>query len=256
MLSKLLKYEFKSNAKQQLPLLIYLLIATVLAFITNFLLNATKPLDNTFSRIVETFCSGLIVFFFISIVAYPFVTGFLILQKYYKSMFTDEGYLTFTLPVSTDQLLLAKIISGFVWFAISLVALIIPAYIISLMLFNGRIIKFFQEASLSVTPISVLSDLIFGIVNILSNLLIYYTAITIGAVIAKKHKILTAIGILYLINIIKSIVSSILMLPHMLNGLDDFMLFDSLIEFIINIVFIVAAYFVTRYIIENKLNLD
>ena len=44
--------------------------------------------------------------------ALPVVTFVLIFIRFYKNFFTDEGYLTFTLPVSRRKLMLSKIISG------------------------------------------------------------------------------------------------------------------------------------------------
>lgn len=42
------------------------------------------------------------------------ITLIFILMRYYKNFFTDEGYLTFTLPVTPHELLWTKLISGMV----------------------------------------------------------------------------------------------------------------------------------------------
>ena len=45
----------------------------------------------------------------------------LIVVNFYKTLITDEGYLTFTLPVSPTKLLLSKVLNGIIWNTIMLV---------------------------------------------------------------------------------------------------------------------------------------
>ena len=50
----------------------------------------------------------------IGLSAFLVVTVILIYVRFYKNFFTDEGYLTFTLPVKRSQLLNSKLITTFI----------------------------------------------------------------------------------------------------------------------------------------------
>ncbi len=53
------------------------------------------------------------------------VTVFSIIVNFNKTLFRDQGYLTFTLPVSSGQLLFAKAFSSFCWLLLSYASLIV-----------------------------------------------------------------------------------------------------------------------------------
>ena len=57
---------------------------------------------------------GLILSF-IGIIAYIVITSILIIVRYYNNFFTDEAYLTFTLPVKRSTLFDAKILTAFIF---------------------------------------------------------------------------------------------------------------------------------------------
>ena len=44
-----------------------------------------------------------------------FTTAIIIAVRFYKNTYSDEGYLTHTLPVKRGTLLLAKVIAGTIW---------------------------------------------------------------------------------------------------------------------------------------------
>lgn len=267
MLGKLIKFDFKATAKQQIPLLIFLAASTVVLTFLILLTSFTAQMGSRATSIVEIISGSLFVIIAVTMVAYPFITIFLILQRYYKSMFTDEGYLTFTLPTSTDKILLAKITNGIIWSVISIVSLAISIGIIGFTAFNlssgfesllNFVLDFFQETFYLRSLFPVVKFLFFSFIGLASNLVIYFTAITIGAVLSKKHKILTAIGIYYLINISMSILGSIVALPAIFMSRAPNLIATQgfLIEFLIDIIFIIAGYYACRYTINNKLNLE
>ena len=53
------------------------------------------------------------------------LTLVLMVYRFYKNLMTDEGYLMFTLPVSVDALVWAKLIVSFIWFAVTAVAVLL-----------------------------------------------------------------------------------------------------------------------------------
>ena len=98
MLSKLMKYEFKATGRTLLPLYGALL---GFALINRILFRGS--LDETIN---ETFGTIGNIANFISVFAYGctmaavfVVTFFVIVQRFYKNILGDEGYLMNTLPV-------------------------------------------------------------------------------------------------------------------------------------------------------------
>ena len=106
MLKKLLKYDFKSVFK-------YWWIAALSSFVLAFagggsisILNSERELP----LIVQPFTIIGLVLVIISFVVFAILSIILVYTRFYKNFFTDEGYLTFTLPVKRTQLLNSKLL--------------------------------------------------------------------------------------------------------------------------------------------------
>lgn len=108
MLGKLLKHEFKATGRI-IPL-IYLGMA---AF---FLLGLFAKLAK-----IDFLRGTTSVFLVIGGVACIIVTYVVIISRYHKNLFGNEGYLTQTLPVSKASILASKAIAAFVWLILSMV---------------------------------------------------------------------------------------------------------------------------------------
>ena len=110
MLGKLLKHEFKATARTMLPMFGVVLVLSVLA-------------NLSFTRIADTDSGALDILFGLFIVAFflgLFTMGVMamvvMIQRFYKNVLGDEGYLTLTLPVNVHEILWSKLIVSFVWF--------------------------------------------------------------------------------------------------------------------------------------------
>jgi len=106
MLGKLLKYEFKATARTLLPLYAALLIISV---ISNLLLHSDFQIASVIS--ITVFGALLMAVFIVTLI--------LMIQRFYRNLLSDEGYLMFTLPVKTNRLIFSKMIVTFVWFLIA-----------------------------------------------------------------------------------------------------------------------------------------
>ncbi len=117
MLLKIFKYDFKTNARSQIPVLIALAAATAIACAYVFIIftGDTSTDVGTLSTIFGVL--GLISIVF-GIFAASLVSNFLLYLRFYKSMVTDEGYLTLTLPVNPRSLIAGKLLSALLWSAI------------------------------------------------------------------------------------------------------------------------------------------
>ncbi len=109
MLSKLFKYEIKDTVRS-----FSILFAVV------FLLAIVSTLAH-FSKI-SVFNATSSVLLIIASIALPVVTLVMIIIRYYKNMFGNEGYLMFTLPVKSQQLLISKAVTSVVWMVLAGIA--------------------------------------------------------------------------------------------------------------------------------------
>ena len=66
----------------------------------------------------------MLVAYVISIVASLAVTFILIILRFYKNLMSEEGYLMFTLPVKTSQLINSKLIVSIFWCLTSILVVI------------------------------------------------------------------------------------------------------------------------------------
>lgn len=84
-----------------------------------------SPLAGFFSKAVNKGMGGSLIRFFSFLFMFAFVVGMvaifvtaviIMVRRFYSNMLGDEGYLTFTLPVGVNSLILSKLIVSFVWF--------------------------------------------------------------------------------------------------------------------------------------------
>lgn len=142
----------------------------------------------------------------------PLVMGVL---RYYKNLFTAEGYLTFTLPVTPAQHLFVKLFSALVFqllaVCISLVSMVIATagevlseiglaaqYLLNQlnMVADGHVVLFVIEL------------IVLGVVVFLSQLLLYYGCISLGQ-LSRKNRTLAAVGVYFAHYVIVQILSTV-----------------------------------------------
>ena len=191
---------------------------------------------------------------------------FFLVYRFYKRCFTDEGYLTFTLPVTTHQILLSSFLNTIIGELIMLVAVCLSvaiAVLLFLAAFPENLIwadvsvglkeAFSQMWASLAEHLDVLASMtVTGIIGALSELIVLMLAVTIGALIAKKNKILAAVGVYYGIGIVQSFVFTFVNLSvwdkHTVLG---FFSVTSLTSLVIGI----GGYFLMHYLVDKKLNL-
>ncbi len=112
MLGKLIKHEFRATGRIMLPVLGAELLLSILA---GFSVRGLGRVESQ-GFLSVTYVSTLTVFF-LGLFALGVVAMVLMIQRFYRNLLRDEGYLSMTLPVSTDEQIWAKLIVSFVWFA-------------------------------------------------------------------------------------------------------------------------------------------
>ncbi len=108
MVGKLIKNEFKASIHSVAPIYIAT-IAVIAALSVSFLLE-----------IVWLAALSLIAFYLVAS-CLIFITIISVINQFTKSMFRDQGYLTFTLPVTSGQILFSKALCSFFWIGFSIV---------------------------------------------------------------------------------------------------------------------------------------
>ena len=116
MLGKLLKYELKATARYFVPLLATFGGITLLFKLFMIMIGfGNDPLRMTFSIFIVTIYVVAVIALFLMC----FIISF---YRFYKNFYTDEGYLSFTLPVSVNLQILSKLLISIFWVVISSVA--------------------------------------------------------------------------------------------------------------------------------------
>lgn len=229
MLGKLLKYDFKSVWRVWWIVAVSVFgVSFVGAFALRFMLSEVMntELSDVFALVGVASILILVLCVF-AIVASVLLTEILVYLRYYKHFFTDEGYLTFTLPVSRKDLLLSKTINAIIWMGMQVLLLAACAGIFMLIsppsMPGEPFINLFAFRAVGQWIATMAKELgagwliLYAIAGllILTAVLVFSTSlvhfcITVGAVVAKKAKLLAAIGIYYLVNMGFSFVSQFL----------------------------------------------
>ena len=116
MLIKLMKHEFRATGRVMGPLYLVLLVTAIGA---NLSTRGLMEADNEFLNML----GGLLVVAFVfAIMGVCLMSLVLMVQRFYKNLLGDEGYVMFTLPASVHQQMWSKLIVSAVWFAATFLA--------------------------------------------------------------------------------------------------------------------------------------
>ena len=226
----------------------------------------------------------------LAIIAACFLVFFIICAHFYRNLMTDEGYLTFTLPVKTSEIIWSKLITAMIWTLIS--AVIIG---LCVLMFLGLSVTGSNDGAAMMDSISDSIHQLFSFFGTKSALLSFefimlalagmaysilhiYLALVIGGVVSHKHKVLAGIGFYFVISIIVSIITSIAQyylgsnLIQGLNGVGAMWRVQNEMEaanqlvsaaqpyYWFNLIFMLAmdaaCFLLSKYFLEKKLNLE
>ena len=281
MFVKGMKYELRSVARIVLPMLIIFLCAAMLMSLS-FMLDGrilgfsekAEESDSLLSSLFYLAETALVGGTILLVVVINITVYILIVYRFYVSFFTDEGYLTFTLPLTIDCHLAIKIASMFFWMAASLITTLIGGIII----LGGLIIGYadfrtgisidFAEALKSFFTMFTQSDNYIGaqavlsIAAFLSSLvlqsMLIYLAIALGCMLFKKHRLVGSVISIYAINQVYSFIFTMSMLICSEIGMISEITYMVTMGFmtVLAVAGIVGAYIGMRYILQKKLNLE
>ena len=112
MLGKLFKYEFKNTGKVMLLVCVMLIVASILGIADVRFLVTSSSQPSVLMSIVS---ACLLIAYFISLVASCIICYIYLMYHFFKTMFSEQGYLTHTLPVKSLTTFHVKITTAAIW---------------------------------------------------------------------------------------------------------------------------------------------
>ncbi len=274
MLGKLLKHEWKSIWKIPTLLIVILLVVTAAVGVSfNF------PIWESDMEGLELLVVMLFMLFYALLVGASIGVMLYLAVHFYKSMYTDEGYLTHTLPVTPRQLLVSKILPATAWVYLSGFAVLLAVMVFTGMLMvevkptDTTLLEFInslrEEIKLAYMDLwhdgmssFLISLLVMAIVSGFSSVMMIVASITIGQMVSK-HKILGSIGAYFGINMVVNIISTFAMMPIMAeifsvneSNVFEFFSFACTTSTIVAVIITIVLYIISELILRKKLNLD
>lgn len=111
MLGKLIKHELRGSGRTMLP---FILVSLFLAVMAGLSMRAMEhQQDYSWFNILF----GIVIFLFVAgLMAVCIMSVVVVINRFRQNLLGDEGYLMFTLPVSVDEHIWAKLIVSAIWF--------------------------------------------------------------------------------------------------------------------------------------------
>ena len=194
-----------------------------------------------------------------------FVTIF---YNFYKSMYSNKGYLTMTLPLSSHELLLGKIFAGIIWIIISFVILFLGFGLIALM-FSIMENSVLEQLSFLLEALSQLVSTVYFYEGILAIIIFIISFITVGFTVltiiqtkfTRKHKAIWAIvayvALIVINNILRYAFVKIIAIFGLYNTIGNILQITGPIlpTALISLIQSTILYFVSIYVLDNMLEL-
>lgn len=277
MLKKLFKQEWKSFSL--VPTVTMIILAVVTLILMSSFMTSFWEQDNIF---VDMVASLTIIAYAFSLAALSFSVTLCTAVRFYKNLFTDEGYLMFTLPVNTSDLLLSKTFVAVLWKLISILFTILSILLVAIVgisyLSETSIVRFFQEfydffpeamsemrASFAIpVPLFFLWLILLGICSLFCSTLFIYACICLGQ-LWSRHKIGGAVVAYFGLRFVLRVFRQILTIPLSKFSSSYYDVQSITVGTWLLIMFIsllvvgglcVALYCICSYIMGRKLNLD
>lgn len=219
----------------------------------------------------------LVIGFFILMIVSSVSVFVLMVRRFYTSFFTDEGYLTFTLPVTVDCHLITKTLSMIIWSAISgvVIALATGSFFLGVYLMVPEAFVLDEYTKLAIEAMiesikqslsgTIIFSAISSIVSAIASYFLLFFSISVGCMLTKKHRFLACAGSYMVINgFVTNVVSMAsyamqYVFADMAANEATADLYGMTIALIMTIMYLVqgaGCYIGTRWILKNRINLD
>lgn len=265
MVKKLFKHEFAAYWRVLIPAWIALMGVAVLGRLIQFLEQ-----DSTIYSIVS---GSSIVFYCIAILvafAFPFVFAII---RFYRNLFSGEGYLSFTLPVTPAQHIWVKVLTAVSLQLVSIAVILLSAAVMTageLLVEIGKAIGYLfsqiQQYMGSHLGWFMLEAVLLFLLILLYESMFFDTCIALGQLF-RKNRVLAAVGVYFGFYVVEQVVGTCVIIVA------SFINWESMWEFfaenpylcahlgmwfliLFTTVLSLALYFVTHTILCKRLNLE
>ena len=222
MLKKLLKYDFKAVMRFWW---IAAAASTALAAVCGVCSDIRYANESV--EAVAALMNMIEALAMMGIMAFVVLPVVLIGIRFYKNFFTDEGYLTFTLPVKLTDLIHSKLMMGVTVRLLSGVVLIVNVLMTEGFVNENSVFSpsYWNDPTVTIDPVTG-EEFVYGciylaeilaiavVLTVLSELFLS-ACITFACMLVRKARVITAIGIYYGVNQVLSIGSLFFLLPFM-----------------------------------------
>lgn len=269
MLKKLFVHEWKDSWKLVTLFNVIVLAFTIIGIVALSNGNWINAVEKN-AWYATVYISYFMLYYF-AILALGVATTFYFLIRFYKNLYTDQGYLMHTLPVSSHQLILSKAFVMYIWQIISGCVMFISILLLvnSLVLGteNINIFKELMKIDLSDLDMSFLAvlDIIVTLLIVIGcqifSIMFGYLAISLGQ-LSKNHKLISSIGIYMGMQIVLQMIFSFFQIGFNLTIVNVEEPSEGLVFAILCLIAIVVfaadagMYAGSNYIMKNKLNLE
>lgn len=285
MLGKLLKYEWKGL---QLPLMIMMIVLAGTMILTcGVILTINPKLDETIAWYSVMALVLSVFLYYFGIIGCTLGTTLIIVVRFYKTCYTDQGYLTHTLPVTTYQLLNSKIIAAILTQLLMFLAIILSIFIIAQVGIH-HVFSFMPDytyAELRQELYRQIPDILnsfedeFGIrlglyityliayciISAIANIITLFGCVSLGQLYAK-HRIVGAIAAYFILQFVMMIIGYITAIPmytRLLTGThyENATVFGVMsptmnLSLLTTVLVAVGMYFANLHMMTKKLNLE
>ena len=268
MLGKLLKYELKATSRVFVPLYIAILVVSIV--------NGLSLNLEIFN--IQGLATIILMCLFISLFV---ITIVVTIQRFNKNLLKDEGYLMFTLPVSSKHLVLSKYLTSLIWTFLSFIV----AFLSFTIIFMIPTYKYFDfsyfinEFNLlfsNMLNLNILGQFLKIILLMIISYTIFifnvYLALSVGQlpIFNRFRNVSSFIGFL-VINLLISYAQNIVSLfvndasvnieaidniNYAISSVTSIVSKGLNIAIVINLIIILVLFFATTYILDKKLNLE
>lgn len=270
MLRKLMKHEFRATARIMGPLYLVLLVTAICANISSRVMNRSN------NHLLNILSALVVMAFVLAIIGVCFMSFALMLQRFYRNLLRDEGYIMFTLPASVHQQVWSKLIVSTVWFIVTgaavLLSCVVAVYQVGFVMDFFRVIGRILENMTAYYALNgtamVLELLALCFAGCVAFALQFYAAMAVGHSFAS-HKMALSVAFFFAFQFVCQIVGTVLLVSldgsplfEFLSTLDFHLTamtaFHVIMCLLLAMVVVYGAifYFLTTYFLKKRLNLE
>lgn len=278
MLGKLLKYDLRSILRQFLPVWI---LAPVVAVILGLSMSGTEYtfIGNILAHSDNETLAGIMILVFVSVMIALFVmTVLFVIQRFWNGLLKEEGYLMFTLPAETWELVTAKGLAATLVTCISILVGMVSGILV-ILISTSEILRAVSSAWRSIVEVLIKDTyspyywmtmilwILIGIFSVAKSIYQVYASMAVGHLF-EKHRVAGAciayVGISVILSVIGSLcmgAAGVLFDAGWMNDLMEnagvwYVSVRQIFVLLLTIVQLVIFHVVTERILDTRLNLE